>query len=75
VEATGGCRVWAERLGLRFSDGATSRRPWTEDRIRTTLSAYLAEKPVWPSRGQFTEDGFGRCGGRSTDGARRSLGR
>jgi hypothetical protein len=44
VEATGGCRVWAHRLGLQFRDGATSRQRWTEARIRTTLSAYLAGK-------------------------------
>jgi hypothetical protein len=59
VEATGGCRVWARRLGLRFREGATTRRRWTKERIRTTLSAYLEGKAVWPSRRQFVEDGFG----------------
>jgi hypothetical protein len=58
LEATGGCRLWAQRLGLRHNPDTTSRRRWTDNRIRTTLAAYLADKTEFPSRRQSTADGF-----------------
>ena len=58
VMLQGGERWWADQLGLRLRKSCARRSSWDEERIRGTLSTYLADKTSWPTRRQFEADGM-----------------
>jgi hypothetical protein len=52
----GGPRYWAAEFGLVYS-ARTLHPPWSDDKIRAELTAYLAGKTEWPAWGTFYGDG------------------
>ncbi len=57
VVLQGGADVWARRLGIAPRP-AVLRRPWTDERIRATLSLYLSDRVRFPTPAEFRADGL-----------------
>jgi DNA invertase Pin-like site-specific DNA recombinase len=50
---------WAFHLRLPLQDPPGRAGPWTDERIRQELTAYLAGKPAWPTSDEFRRVGRG----------------
>ena len=54
-----GSRFWARRMGVRWRSSLGNPRPrlWTEERIRSELEAFCAERDAWPTEREFADAG------------------
>jgi hypothetical protein len=50
---------WAFHLRLALQEPPGPSRPWTHERVREELTAYLADKPAWPTTDEFRRVGRG----------------